>query len=198
MCYIGDILLDCICELGVEIHRFVLDDEDALSFKISRQCVKPNDVLVELLNQYNAGYISFRNGIGNTVLCHYPYELEQPGLFAFLTEAGGERWERTFHPKWKDYISATCYPEDNSLWNCRIESGSDEVLETILSKTNEMKNCHCGQVRLVSPWNVTYWKRLENGYVIDLELSEEELLLMTDIVARIRKHTKWKEDWHSQ
>ena len=90
-----------------------------------------------------------------------------------LTELGGEMWEREYMPNWEKYLSVAVAVDSPEVDVIEFESMHDDVLMSIRDELSSV--IIRSSLNLVKPWNVLYWKQLDSGFHLKIEVPSESV-----------------------
>jgi hypothetical protein len=112
-------------------------------------------------------------------------EIDEDYLLFFLTEQGGEQWEKISNPKWRQFFHRGTKDWDfipqamkdqyyqfnsNTIWCADRDIGA-KIIE-IEHLFDYPKYC-CYPIKgteiweILTPWHPTYWKTLPHGYLVN-------------------------------
>ena len=187
------ILLNYIFSLGASVNSLA-DPNANYNFNRPHHGLKKMRLFKELIEMQASGFIEFRdnsdlqlNNISATDL-----KIHGNNIFVFLTKNGGYEWEKIFEPDWSKYILDYHEPHADGSVEVGIEAGSVDTanyVEEILYKAM----CPITKKSILSPWKPTYWKIMNEGYLIEFKMPSDT----SRIVVQLKSDLPWRKSLES-
>jgi len=90
-----------------------------------------------------------------------------------LTSLGGSIWESEYSPNWDKYLSVSISVDEPGFDLIELEAMYSEVLATIAEEISSI--IVRSSLITLKPWNILYWKQLDCGYRLAIEVPPDSL-----------------------
>ncbi|WP_020558673.1 hypothetical protein [Thiofilum flexile] len=166
------LLLDYIADLPCKVPLLVSHDAADLFNKPSLR-LGTGDLIKKVNFLESKGYISKK--------------ITQQEHVLHLTALGAAIWESFFKPEWSKYILMESFYKDSYEFY-EISALNSDKLNSIASTLLEKWHI-TGTLKSITPWEATYWKNFDSGYVFRFKTQndiDQELIILRD---------KWRLNW---
>ena len=185
-------LLDYFFELRTRISDLI-DPEMPMIFNRPHHGFDELELKKALLELSCSGYIIFTDyrDKSKKLATQNARDLEED-WFISLTNKGGVCWEKFYSPEWDKYLVIDIdMAAQSNIETASITCGSLEMIKMVLERiAGSASILHQTEIEAISPWCATYWKTIDQGYIVRIEGTEN----LSELVSRTFSTVRWKKE----